>query len=233
MAALDEDAVTAAVRLEVGNPITDELADTVIQRKIKHAVRRYNRTLAGSALKISYFETVADQQAYTIPAGVERIVDVFWNTDLNYDDEFGDGFPGAVSSEFEDRDVNFRSLGLITEMKVKQLRDIATSGYDWMIVDGKIYLDPDPDETGVKVYYFYTSTSDDVTTLDDSDEELIILFASAECLRVLAATRANVGSIDREGIAAYSGSRDLRMLADEKMRQYEELLADRIARGTV
>lgn len=235
MANLDEASVVSKVRLDIGNPTVEELADAVIETKIKYAVRRYNSKVSGSSRKLSYFTTVADQQAYTVPAGVDRIVDVFWTGNFYYNAtyEFGDDFPVILDQDLVGRDLNFRSLSLISEMKVKQIRDIASFGYDWMIIDRAIYLDPYPTVSGEKVYYFYTSTSSDVATLEDDEEELVVLFASAECLRVLAATRANVGVIDREGAAAYSGARDLRMLADQKMEQFEQMLADRMARGKI
>lgn len=236
MAALDIDTLTTAVREDIGNPITDEISNTTIQRKIRYATREINKTISGSALKVSYFTTVGDQQAYAVPAGVTKIIDVFWHGNVyveGYQFEAGWPYEGAHvgGNWLEGRDLNFRSLSLISEMKLKSLRDIASFGYDWIIVDGSVYLDPCPTESGDTVYYFYTSASSDVSTLDDEDEELVILYASAECLRVLAATRANVGVIDREGMAAYSGARDLRMLADEKMKTYEERIAEKLSAG--
>jgi len=233
--ALDIDTLTTAVREEIGNPITDEISDATIQRKLNQATRHINRSVSGSALKIGSFDTVAGQQAYTVPDAVTRVVDVFWHGNIYVEGhQFDTGWPydhASSGSGRHARDLNFRSLSLISEMKVKQLRDIASFGYDWIIVDRQIYLDPYPTDADQTVYYFYTSASSDITSLEDQDEELVTLYAAAESLRILAATRANVGAVDREGMAAYTGARDLRMLADEKMKQFDLLLADKLAKG--
>jgi len=222
MAALDQSTLRDAIRRFCGNPLGDggevdaEVTDDDIDRFIGWAVRDIVRSLAGKKVKIDYFTTVADQQAYDIPDGVGEIIDVHWvGAETAVNTRFSADIPYYVWPEYPlAESPGHRSLGVISEIQNKEIAVLSSLAYSWDIRDGKIYLDPTPSSSGEKVYYEYVEDTKDLSELDDTYERAIMLRAAYYVFGQMIAARDNKAQVGTTGFQNITQLSQLQILRD-------------------
>lgn len=224
------------VRVNCGSPTEKELATATISDKLDQSVATAIAPGLGWAVaQLGYITTVKDQQVYDPGTDVDKILDVYWTGGVStfepYFGIFADDIPYLVSGGDAQMDpYRFRSLPLIDELRQKAYMSVGSTAPGWVILGGKIYLDPPPTVDNQKVYYMYIPklTADSLGTQYDDLKEL---WATARCLEVLAARRSSTGIADREGFAAYSGASGLREMASIFDERFEKEILKRAFRG--
>lgn len=211
------------IRVNVGGPTTRELTDATIEASIGDATKAVYAKTGDRLAKLGTITTVAGTQSY-VPAATDfgQIINVYWNGQFLAELPTFDSDIPLQEVQLPEGDVNFRSLSLIEDMKRKELREISTYGYRWEFIEGKVYLVPMPETSGLKVKYLYAPKSSDVTQLPDSAEELVEDHATANVARILAMRRLNTGTVDREGLMASSNYRGLLDEAERRDASFAE-----------
>lgn len=226
--ALDKSTIRDRVRAMIGNPSTDDLADSLIEYFIDVAVLEITEKDEGDNASVGTLTTVADKQDYVPATGAAEIINVYWRGDATAATTHSDiqsdanayliDYPGPVG----DLGFHMRALDLIHEMKVDRWYNISSRGFNWDYLDGKIWLDPPPSESGLTVYYIYASSTADISSLGDEKQRGILYFACWQCLLTVANARSGAGVMFREGV---EGERGASLLVDNAER-YKEMWDD-------
>lgn len=226
--AIDLTVMQNKVRRGLGSPTTTEFTADALSDCIDTALDVVTHMVAGADIQITYFLTVADQQAYPIPTqdaddnsiSISKIYHVFWDPRSLYQPQYQFD-PDIIVTPYKWQYL-WRSIDLIDDMRMRQIRDIASYGNATWIVGGNIYLKPVPAESDGRVYYTYTEIISDITDLADRYEELVRAAAIMEGLLILGARRSNTGSIDREGLVASRNLPDMDKLYERHKKKFDE-----------
>lgn len=217
------------VRRYVGQPDERELPSPELVELLRGAVRRVQRSIgteAGDSL-LAEIPTVAGQQTYTVPTD-RRVLEVFWGP------SFGDAQPlsGAPSNPFPEIPMRpgstivgsyWRSDQVIDEIRADQI------ARQWRaeVMDGRIWLDPIPDEDGLKIMYNYVPIGGAVRELTEEHSRALMFAAAADVQRFLAnQRRGRLTPITREGLQSSNSVEDLERSADKNDDRFREAVAE-------
>lgn len=213
--ALDKATIRARVRAIIGNPSTDDISDDTINWFIDIATMEVGEKSQGDNAIVGELTTVADQQNYDPAEGAGEIIDVWWRGDATaatiHLDIAADAnsylidYPGPIG------DIGFdqRSLDLIHEMKVDRWYNISSRGHYWVFLSGQIWLDPPPVESGLTVYYLYSTAATLLSTISDEKERGIVWYACWQSLITVASARAGAGVVYRESLEGQKSVNEL------------------------
>jgi len=217
------------VRIESGNPSTNEVSDDVIATKLVLTLRKIRRAMpnAGSeeTFTIDKFVLVAGTQAYDIPA--DRVIDEVWYEPIDP----GLFLPSSPTQPFSNIPVLFnpgtyyRSDELIAEIQRAQMR----ARYDYEILNGKVYFDPVPDGSIAYAYYSYRDESEESTptTYPLTFAQSLIDGATAAVCDLLA-NRANrqFTGIGGQGLVDKNRGPDYARMAEKYAQRFKDSLLE-------
>lgn len=169
--------------------------------------------------------TTDDTPYYTVETDVTQIFEVYWfGSGTVLSDIFGDGFDVLFGFPlFDIESGNYkRALDWL-------VREQMRARFDWEFNphEGRIYLIPEPETTGVGVYYVGAK---DWTweTVPAGREDVVVRWATAQCLKMLGRARAKLSGVPRSGGTIDYGSLDsfVRDGQYEEAKVIEELMAE-------
>jgi len=87
-------------------------------------------------------------------------------------------------------------------------------------------LDPPPEESGITVYYIYSTTTNLLASISDEKERGILWFACWQGLLTVASSRSGADTMFREGIEGERGAGLLVDNAERYKEMWEEFVID-------
>ena len=184
------------VRRSVGNPKSsqpEELSDTSIDDELEAALRALDKYVPD--WRLYSLTTQDDQQTYAVTAGVTQVLQVYWFGTSVISEIFGEEFDVLFGIPLYDVETGFYKQ-CVDYLEKEQAR--ARFDWDFNPGEGKIYLIPEPEESNKSVYYIGAKPWT-WSTVPVGREDVIVRYASSQCLKILGRTRSRLSGVQRAG----------------------------------
>jgi len=184
------------VRLIVGNPKKekpDELLDTSIEDELDSALRQLDNYVPD--WRLYYICTEDDTQIYNVESGVTKVLDVYWFGTSTISELFGEEFDVLFGIPLYDIETGYYKwcLDWLTKQRSRERFD-----WEFNTGSGKLYLIPEP-EVDAKAVYYLGSKPWTWDSIPAGREDIVVRWATAQCLKMLGRRRQKLSGIGRRG----------------------------------
>ena len=186
------------IRRKAGNASTADLTETQIGDALDSALTEYSKNRP--VLVLTYLETVANTGEYSLSdlTGIMGIEECFYGTGGSY--VFDTDFPRVLDLPALSGIRVFYNPSIFLQymQKVESYERIFEGDHNWHADRKAIELMPAPSSTGSKVYFVYRKKHT-LATVPDTDEDLFLKWAIAECLDYIMEKRGKFSSVSGYG----------------------------------
>ena len=211
------------LRLALVSHTITEIPDSTLTRFLIRALRWVNEKCPRQ--NMTYFPTVANQQAYTISVD-HRPLDCWPPSDSGWGNvSFPDELSTEAAGDLEGLDT-FNNPAILVGyyLKISYFKLIYQEGWDYL--NGQIILYPRPSSSGLRAYYLYCY---DWTfgTINQFVKEMILAFAEILSLEYFRNKqgKGKFTSVSSRGISVSMNPFDIKQQIDDLRSRFDELTA--------